>query len=241
MEKEIALITNIIGSSYFMGGMLLQTEGARKTIEVLDRGFKNTLLALKEKKLVQTTDFIAKLFGILTLSALISFVMMGVLKIQSAELAFALLTIFGISGLFFGSVLWVLKHNQVVVIAGKILLFFGVGSLLFPAMDLLTGLGFTNITYVMLQSSLEPLIALPSNQGFIFESCIVFGIYTGSVILFYLIAWLYALPITVIAFIIVSAPILGSRAINRAFPEKPIAAIFFTMWLISLIYMANAG
>lgn len=45
--KELAIIANVVGSVYFMGGMLLQHDKAQELVESLKRGFKGLLLEIK--------------------------------------------------------------------------------------------------------------------------------------------------------------------------------------------------
>lgn len=239
--KELAIISNVISSMYFMGGMLVQHDKAKELLAGMERGFKVLLLELKEKQPAQTIRILLKLFGILTGFAFTGILLMGILKVQSQHLAFALSITFIVSGVFSGSLFWVLKHREVLKKTGQWLLFFGGGSLTFPVMDFLTGTGITNVFYSMLQSSFGPLFNLPDGNGLIFEASIVFSFYAGFVILFYVMAWFYAAPTVLVAWSIVAIPILGARAINRAFPKEPIAAVFFALWLFSVFYFAYAS
>ena len=104
----------------------------------------------------------------------------------------------------------------------------------------MTGSGITHIVYSMMQMDFGPLFALPSGKGLMYEASVVSGFYAGFVVFFYVAAWFYAAPTTVIAWALVAVPITGARVINRAFPEKPIAFVFFVFWLFSFLYLTYA-
>lgn len=241
MVKELAIIANVVGSAYFMGGMLVQHDKAKELVESVDKGFKGLLLELKEKQPAETVRMLLKLFGGLTGAAFVGILLMGILKVRSQQLVFVLSITFLVSGVLSGSLFWVIKHKEVLRQAGKWLLFFGGGSLLFPLMDVLTNAGITNMIYSMMQSSFSPLFTLPNGNGLAYEALVVTGFYAGFVIIFYAIAWLYAAPTALAAWFIVAIPIFSARAINRAFPKQPIAVVFFTFWLFSVFYFAYAS
>jgi len=239
--KELAIIANVVGSAYFMGGMLLQHDKAKELVESMERGFKGLLLEIKEKKPAETIQMLLKIFGGITGAAFIGILLMGVLRIHSQKLVLALSITFLISGILSGSLFWVLKHKEVLKQVGQWLLFFGVGSLLFPVMDVLTNAEITNGVYSMMQASFSPLLALPNGNGLVYEASVVTGFYAGFVIIFYAISWLYAAPTALFAWLIVATPIYGARVINSAFPKQPIAVVFFALWLFSVFYFSYAS
>tara|TARA_Y100001951_G_scaffold105112_1_gene119951 strand:+ start:21755 stop:22483 length:729 start_codon:yes stop_codon:yes gene_type:complete len=239
--KELAIIANVVGSAYFMGGMLLQHDKAKELVESMDSGFKGLLLEIKEKQPAETIRMLVKIFGGITGAAFVGILLMGILRIHSQQLAFVLSVTFLVTGILSGSLFWVLKHKEVVKQVGQWLLFFGGGSLLFPVMDVLTNAEITNVVYSMMQASFSPLFTLPNGNGLVYEAAVVTGFYTGFVIIFYAIAWLYAAPIALAAWFIVAVPIFGARAISRAFPQQPIVVVFFALWLFSVFYFSYAS
>ncbi|MBG0838752.1 hypothetical protein [Ectopseudomonas toyotomiensis] len=241
MLKELAIIANVAGSVYFMGSILLQHDKAKYLVESMESGFKGLLSEIKDKKPADTIQMLLKIFGGITGAAFLGILLMGILRIHSQQLAFALSITFLISGVLSGSLFWVLKHKEVLKQAGKWLLFFGGGSLLFPVMDLLTNAGITNVVYSMLQSSFSSLLALPNGNGLIYEASVVTGFYAGFVIIFYAIAWLYAAPTALAAWLIIATLIYSARVINSAFPKQPIAVVFFALWLFSVFYFSYAS
>ncbi|MCK9532173.1 MAG: hypothetical protein M0R77_16670 [Gammaproteobacteria bacterium] len=236
--KEIAIIANVLGSAYFMGGMLAQHERAKTLVAGLEKGFLNLLLELKEKKPSETIRLLLRLFGFLTGASFVGILLAGILGLRSQQLALALSIVFLVSGLFAGSLFWVLKHKEVLKQTARWLLFFGGGSLLFPVMDVLTDAGITNVVYSMMQTSFARALDLPDGNGLVYEAFVVSGFYAGFVIFFYVIAWFYAAPTALVAWSVVAVPIIGARVISHAFPEKPIAFLFFALWLFSVFYFA---
>lgn len=249
LVKELAVIANIVSSAYFMGGMLLQHDKAKELVESLEGGFKGLLLEIKEKKPTKTLKMLLKMFGGITGASFLGILLLGVLRVHSQQLAFVLSITFLISGILSGSLFWVLNHKEILKQVGKWLLFFGGGSLLFPFMDFLTNpvvdvlnnSGITNSVYSMIQTSFSPLIVLPNGNGLIYEASVVTAFYAGFVIIFYSIAWLYAVPTALVAWLIVATPIYVARIINSAFPKQPIAVVFFSLWLFSVFYFSYAN
>lgn len=240
MIKEIAVAIHIISSVYFMGGALAQHDKAKALVTGLENGFLRLLLNLKEKKPVETVNLLLKFFGFMTVATFAGFMIIGMLRIKLPQLSFVLLVLFLVSGLFAGSLFWVHKHKAVLKQTTYWFLFFGGGPLLFPFMDVLTHTGITNSVYSMIQVSFAPLIDLPTGRGLLYEAMVVSGFYGGLVVFFYLVAWFYAAPTALIAWVVIATPILGARFINRAFPEKPIVFIFFVLWLFSSLYLFYA-
>lgn len=224
-----------------MGGTLVQHDKAKELVAGMENGFKRLLLALKEREPTETVRILLNFFGGLAGAALIGILLMGVLRMHSQQLAAVLSVTFAISGILSGSLFWVQRHKVVLRQVGRWLLFFGGGSLLFPAMDVLANAGATHVVYSMMQSSFAPFVDLPNGNGLIYEALVVSGFYAGFVVFFYVVAWFYAAPIALVAWVIVAIPILGARAVYLAFPKKPIAIIFFALWLISLLYLAYAS
>lgn len=238
MVKEIAVIANIISSAYFMGGMLAQAESAKALVAGLDNGFTKLLSDLKEKRPSETVVLLLRVFGYLTAAAFAGILLAGILGIRSQQLTYALSLIFLISGLFAGSLFWVLEHKYVLKKTAYWILFFGGGSLLFPIMDVLTNAGITNEIYTIMQVQFARLVDLPSGNGLFYEAFVLSAFYAGLIVFFYLMAWVYAAPTALIAWSLVAFPIFGARTINRAFPEKPIAFVFFCIWLLSFLYLS---
>ena len=241
MLKAVAIIANVVGSIYFMGGMMLQHDKAKELVESMDMGFKSVLLEIKEKKPAKIIQALLKMFGILTAASFVGILLLGVLNIHSQKLAFALSVTFLLSGILSGSLFWVLRHKEILKQVGQWLLFFGGGSLLFPLMDIITNAGMTNAVYSMMQVSISPLLTLPSGNGLGYEASVITGVYVGIIIIMYAISWLYAAPIAAAAWFIAAAPIYCARAISRAFPKQPIAVVFFALWLFSLLYLSYAA
>lgn len=236
--KEIAIIANVLASAYFMGEMLAQHERAKALVAGLEKGFLSLLLELKEKKPSETIQLLLRFFGFMAGASFAGILLAGILGLRSQQLTLVLSIIFLASSLLAGSLFWVLKHREVLKQTAHWLLFFGGGSLLFPVMDVLADTGITNVVYSMMQTSFAPLVDLPRGNGLAYEALIVCGFYAGFVIFFYLVSWFYAAPTALIAWSIVAAPIVGARIINHVFPEKPVAFVFFALWLFSVLYFA---
>lgn len=236
--KEIAIIANVLSSAYFMGGMLAQHEKAKALVAGVEKGFLHLLLELKKKKPSETVRLLLRIFGFLASASFCGILLAGILGLRSQQLVFMLSIVFLVSGLLAGSLFWVLKHKEVLKQTAHWLLFFGGGSLLFPVMDVLTDARITNAFYSMMQTTLAPLVSLPSGNSLVYEALVVSGFYAGFVVFFYLVLWFYAAPTALVAWSVVAAPIVGARVINQAFPEKPIAFVFFALWLFSMLYLA---
>ena len=221
--------------------MLLQHDKAKKLVESMERGFKGLLLEIQEKKLVETIQILLKIFGGITVAAFLGILLMGILGVQSQQLVIALSIILLISGILSGSLFWVMKHKEVLNQVGLWLLFFGGGSFLFPVMDVLINTGITNVVYSMIQASFSPLLALPDGNGLVYEAVVVTGFYSSFVVIFYAISWLYAVPVVLTAWLIAATPIYLARVINSAFPQQPIAVVFFALWLFSVLYFSYAS
>lgn len=240
MEHFIALLINIVASTYFMGEKLAQHEKAQELIAETEAGFSELVHRLKNKQPVAILDFLLNLSAIVTLASFIGIILLGTFKIHSPKLVEVLATTFLFSGLVAGSLFWVKEHGKVAVWIIKVFFFFAIGSLSMPLMDLLTGSNITHTVYTMMQTSFGSLFELPFSKGLFFEGMVVSGMYMGFVIFFYIVGWIYSTPIILVAWLLVSLPVFMARYTDKLFPRNPIVVLFFILWLLSLLYLTYA-
>lgn len=235
--KTIVFVLNVISTMFFMGGLLIQHPSAKRMIDELDGGFYSVLQKLKNGQVTPIVQELIKVFGLIAIASIGAIIVFGIFKGKSQILSLLLMVVFLSSIALMGSLYWVFNHKSVMKETGVWLLLLGGGSLLFPVMDMFTGSTITHIFYSKIVNDFGALVNLPASAGLVYEALVVSGLYAGFVILFYLIAWLYAAPVSLMAWLIVAAPIYFSRFVIRAFPVQPIAAVFFIIWFVSLLYL----
>ncbi len=238
--KDTAIIIQLITSIYFMGSLLAQHPKAKELLAGFDNGASDLIRSLKDKKVVLSLRFLTDIFLIIGASSFVGLILFGALGVTSPIIALVLSISFMSSLLFGGSLLWVFKHKEIAQQFWGWFLFFGLGSMLFPVMDIMTNSNITHDVFKLISIPLSNLIELPSSTTFAFEALFVVGFYASGIVVFYLAGWIYSLPIALVGWICVILPIYISKFINKSFPEKPVVAVFIMFWFVSFLVVAYA-
>ena len=238
--KTIAILTQAVSSIYFMGGALAQHPRAKELLSGFENGAASLIKNLQSKEVVSSIRFLIDIFLIIGAASFVGLILLGWLGVKLPLIVTTVSLVFVVSLLFGGSLLWVFKHKEIAKMFWGWFLFFGLGSIAFPLMDILTNIGITHIVYQTLYMPFGEFFGLPNESTFVNESLVVIGFYASGIIVFYLAGWIYSLPVAAIGWFLVISPIYLSKAINQAFPEKPVVAVFFALWLGSFLVLANA-
>lgn len=240
MVNELVIATNVVASMYFMGDKLAQHDKAQEIALSLDSGFLSFLKLVKNQKPLELIKFLLKFFGVVAVAGFVGFILLGMLKIQSATLVNIFSVAVVVATVLSGSLVWVVHHKEVIkYLMGAILLFGGV-SLLMPVMDILGGGNLTHMFAMRMSSTLAPIIDYVPEAGTYNEAFYVASVYAGFFVFMYMTSWIYAAPTAIFACSLVAFPIWLARLIDKLFPKQPVAIVFFVLWLWSVIYMAYA-
>ncbi|MFN1516967.1 hypothetical protein [Vibrio owensii] len=240
MANELVIATNVVASMYFMGDKLAQHDKAQEIAQSLDSGFLSFLKLVKDQKPLELIKFLLKFFGIVAVAGFVGFLLLGMLKIQSAILVNVFSVAIVVATALSGSLIWVVHHKEVMKYFIGAILLFGGASLLMPVMDIFGGVNLTHVIATMMSSTLAPIIDYVPEAGSYNEAFYVASVYVGFFVFMYLTSWIYAAPTAIFACSLVALPIWLARLIDKLFPKKPVAIVFFILWLWSVIYLAYA-
>lgn len=238
--KETSLLVHVIASAYFMGEAFIQHPSAQQLLRDSDSGFKNLITNLKQRKCLNSVYFLTRIFGLVAGTSFITFILVALLPLEGARsIGQPLLLLCALSAASWASLGWVFHHRRVMREYLGWLGFFGFGSVLMPLMDVLTDAGITPLVFSQLAHGFGWLFpGLADVDSLFYQGVVIVGFYVGFLLLVYMVAWIYAVPLAVVGWGFIALPLAAVRLIDRIFPVRPLAAIMFLAWLMTLVHLA---
>lgn len=242
MTQVLAFIFMVVSSLFLMGDLVRQHKLAKELDSALDRGFLKFLIFIKDQQPIPIISFVFEIFRAIAIFAFVGIVMLFIVfQLQSPTIFLIFGNVFLVSLLFSFSLYWVLHYNNIFKRFSKILIFIGGAPLLLAILEYISGSN--NVTRFIsdeLSRGLSPIISYTPENSLFIQALFITGIYMVYVVSMYFVSWLLYGSIALIAYSVIALPILIAKFVNKAFPEKPVVALFLAIWLCSTYYLTFA-